>query len=59
MLKGQDFFPRLYLIYSWNNLLHEPHSRKNTSVRYKKTMLNIDWHDISPFLYFDEFFHDS
>ena len=21
-------------------------------------MLNINWHDILPFLYFDEFFHD-
>ena len=39
--------------------LDEPHSCKNTSVCYKKTMLNIDWHDILPFLYFDEFFHDS
>ena len=32
---------------------------KNISVCYEKTILNIDWHDILSFLYFDEFFHDS
>ena len=32
---------------------------KNISVCYKKTMLNIDWHDILSFLYFDECFHES
>ena len=26
---------------------------------YKKTMLNIDWHDILPLLYFDEIHYDS
>ena len=56
MLKGQDFF--LNLIYSYNNLLHEPHSCKNTSVCYKKTILNIDWHDSLLFMYIDEFFHE-
>ena len=44
---------------NFNNLLHELHSRKSTSVCYKKTMLNIDWHDILFLLYFDEFFHDN
>ena len=58
MLEGQDFLC-LHLIYSCNNLLHEPHYCKNTPVCYKKTILNIDWHAILPFLYFDEFFHNS
>ena len=58
MLESQDFF-RLFLIYSCNNLLQEPHSCKNISVCYKKTISNIDWHDILPFIYIDEFFHDS
>ena len=49
----------LYLIYSCNNLLHEPHFCKNISVSYKKTILNIDWHDILPFIYINEFFHDK
>lgn len=38
---------------NFNNLLHELHSRKSTSVCY------IDWHDILFLLYFDEFFHDN
>ena len=59
MLEGQDFFQCLYLIYSCNNLLHEPHSSKNISVCYKKTILNNDWQDILPFIYIDEFLHDS
>ena len=58
MLEGQDFFC-LFLIYSCNNMLHELHSCKNTSVCYKKTILNIEWQDILPFIYIDEFFHDS
>ena len=29
------------------------------SVCYKKKMLNIDWHDILPLLYFDEIDYDS
>ena len=44
---------------NFNNLLHELHSRKSTSVCYRKTMLNIDWHDILFLLYFDEFFQDN
>ena len=56
MLEGQDLFLCLYLIYSYNEFIHEPHSCKNTSVCYKKTILNIDWHDILPFIYIDEQF---
>ena len=41
------------------NLQHGSHSFKDTSVCYKKTMLNIDWHDILPLLYFDEIGYDS
>ena len=59
MLEGQEFFLCLYLIYNRNNLLHGPHSCKNTSVCYEKTILNIDWHDILPFIYINEFFHDK
>ena len=59
MLEGQDFFLCLYLIYNCKNLLHGPHSCKNTSVCYEKTILNIDWHDILPFIYINEFFHDK
>ena len=59
MLEGQRFFLCQYLIYSCIDLLHEPNLCGNTSVCYKKTMLNIDWHGILPFLNFDEFFHDS
>ena len=34
-------------VYGCNNFLHEPHSCKNRSVCYKKTMLNIDWRILS------------
>ena len=51
---GPGFFSLLYSIYTCNNLQHWSHSCKDTSVCYKKTMLNIDWRDILPLLYFDE-----
>ena len=45
MLEARNFC--LHLIYGCNNLLHEPHSWKNTSVCYKKTKLNIEWRILS------------
>ena len=57
MLEGQDFFLRLNLIYSCNNLLNELHSCKKTSVCYKKTILISTCTIFLPFIYIDEFFH--
>ena len=58
ILEDLDFFlsllnMELQLFAIWASLLQEHISL------LQETMLNIDWHDILPFLYFDEFFHDS